>query len=104
MLLVMTVVAMPSQEQLAAFCKRWKIRELSLFGSVARGEARPDSDVDLLVEFDPDNEWSLFDFARLHREAEALFGRKVDVIQERLIRGERRRRSILRDKTRLYAA
>lgn len=100
----MTAIAMPSQEQLAALCKRWKIRELSLFGSVARGEARPDSDIDLLVEFEPDSEWSLFDVGRLHYEAEEMFGRKVDLVQERLIRGERRRRSILKDKTRLYAA
>jgi predicted nucleotidyltransferase len=100
----MTAIAMPSQEQLAALCKRWKIRELSLFGSVARGEARADSDVDLLVEFEPDKDWSLLDMAQLRAEAEVLFGRKVDLIQERLIRGERRRRSILRDKTQLYAA
>lgn len=100
----MTAIAMPSQERLAALCKRWKIRELSLFGSAARGEARADSDIDLLVEFEPDPGWSLFDMAQLRAEAEELFGRKVDVVQERLIRGERRRRSILRDKTRLYAA
>lgn len=100
----MTTIAMPSQEQLAALCKRWKIRELSLFGSVARGEARPDSDVDLLVKFEAGADWSLFDMPQLHSEFESLFGRKVDVVEEHLIRGERRRRSILRDKTALYAA
>jgi predicted nucleotidyltransferase len=49
-----------------------------LFGSAARGEDRPDSDIDLLVDFDQDS--SLFDLMRMARELEALFGRGVDVV------------------------
>lgn len=53
-------------------------RRVRLFGSIARGEDRPDSDVDLLVDFDPDS--SLFDLIRLARELEELLGLPVDVV------------------------
>jgi len=51
-------LVLPSPEQLKTLCDRWKIRELSLFGSKARHEAAPDSDVDLLVEYDAMADWS----------------------------------------------
>ena len=47
------------KETIAAFCQKWKIVEFSLFGSVLRDDFRPDSDVDVLVSFAPDAEWSL---------------------------------------------
>src|SRR5262245_9272753 len=61
---VMSSFLPPPQDRLAAPCQRWKIRELSLFGSAARGDARADSDIGLLVEFEPDADWSLLDTAR----------------------------------------
>jgi hypothetical protein len=68
----------PPPEQLEALCRRWKIRELSLFGSQARNEAELDSDVDLLVEYEPAADWSVLDTARLRTElADCSAGRST---------------------------
>lgn len=67
-------------ELLAAVCRRHRIRKLSLFGSVLKGSARPDSDIDLLVEFLPDATPTYFDLAEIEIELSALLGgRKVDL-------------------------
>ena len=67
------------REKIADFCKRNRIRKLSLFGSALKGELRKDSDIDLLVEFHSDETApSLFDLARMERELSKLLGgRKV---------------------------
>ena len=67
-------------EALRATCRRWKIRRLELFGSARIGRLRPDSDIDLLAEFEPDEQWSLMDLARAQDEFSSLFGRKVDLV------------------------
>ncbi len=67
------------QEQIAAFCRENHIRRLSLFGSALRDDVRPDSDVDLLVEFEPGHKVSLFGMAALEIELSAMMGRKVDL-------------------------
>lgn len=65
---------------LAALCQRYRIRKLSLFGSVLKGTARPDSDVDLLVEFDDSARPSLLDMAQIEIELSNLLGgRRVDL-------------------------
>ncbi|MBK7665765.1 MAG: nucleotidyltransferase family protein [Sterolibacteriaceae bacterium] len=65
---------------LARLCKQHQIRRLSLFGSQLKGSARPDSDIDLLVEFEPDARPTLFDMAQIEIElSQALGGRKVDL-------------------------
>jgi predicted nucleotidyltransferase len=65
---------------LEAICRRYHIRRLALFGSTLKGTDRPDSDVDLLVEFEPDATPSLFTMARIERELSPLLdGRKVDL-------------------------
>jgi uncharacterized protein len=61
-----------------AIASRHHASRVRLFGSAARGEDRPDSDIDLLVDFDEDS--SLFDLIRMSRELEALLGRTVDVV------------------------
>ena len=61
------------------FCKRNQIRKLALFGSVLTDRFRPDSDVDLLVEFEPDAHVSLFDIARMEIELTEKLGRKADL-------------------------
>lgn len=67
-------------EALAELCRRHHIRKLSLFGSRLKGTARPDSDVDLLVEFEPGAQVSLLDMARIEIELSPLLGgRKVDL-------------------------
>lgn len=64
---------------LARFCQRHHIRRLSLFGSHLKGAARPDSDIDLLVEFDPEHIPTLFDIAGMEIELSELLGGKVDL-------------------------
>lgn len=61
-------------DELARLCRRNGIRRLSLFGSTLKGTARPDSDVDLLVEFEPDARPSLLDMARIEDELSELLG------------------------------
>jgi len=68
------------QDKIAAFCRRHHIRKLSLFGSVLRDDFGPDSDVDILVEFEPGHVPGLFRLAAMEMElAEILGGRKVDM-------------------------
>jgi len=68
------------QEALAALCRRHGIRRLSLFGSVLKGTDRPDSDIDLLVEFEPDARPSYFTLAEIELELSPLLaGRRVDL-------------------------
>jgi len=66
-------------EALAQFCKAHHIRRLSLFGSQLKGTARPDSDVDLLVEFDPEHIPTLFGIAGMEIELSRMLGKKVDL-------------------------
>jgi len=67
-------------QQLEAFCHGHFVRRLSLFGSVLRSDFHADSDVDVLVEFDPDHVPGLFGIARMERELSAIFGgHKVDL-------------------------
>lgn len=68
------------KEKIAAFCQKHRIRRLALFGSVLRTDFRPESDVDVLVEFEPGSVPGLFGIARMERELTALLGgRKVDL-------------------------
>ena len=70
----------PDPEALASICRRHRIRRLSLFGSTLRGAARPDSDVDLLVEFEPHAKPGLIGMAKIEIELMSLLnGRKVDL-------------------------
>jgi predicted nucleotidyltransferase len=96
-------VSVPSQ-QLADFCRRWKVTELSFFGSVLRDDFRPDSDVDVLVTFDATADWSLFDFVTMQEELSSMLNRKVDLLEEAALRNPYRRSTILRSKQILYAA
>lgn len=67
-------------EAVAEFCRRNKIRKLSLFGSVLRDDFRPDSDVDVLVEFEPEARVGFFGLFRMERELSKLLGgRKIEM-------------------------
>jgi hypothetical protein len=66
--------------RLADICHRHAVRELALFGSVLRPDFRPDSDVDILVTFEPDARIGLLAFSELREELEALLGRNVDLV------------------------
>ena len=67
-------------EELTNFCRRYQVRELALFGSMLRQDYRSDSDVDLLVSFEPAARVTFLTLARMQRELEALFGRTVDLV------------------------
>lgn len=67
------------REALAEFCQRHHIKKLALFGSILRDDFGPDSDVDVLVEFDPDQRVGLIKLATMELELSELFGRKADI-------------------------
>jgi uncharacterized protein len=67
------------------FCKRWKVTELALFGSALRTDFTLDSDIDLLISFDDDAEWSLLDHVHMQQELEHLLARKVDLVSRRAV-------------------
>lgn len=66
------------QEEIAAFCRRHHIRRLALFGSVLTGDLGPDSDIDVLVEFDPNHIPGLAFFS-MQQELSQILGREVDL-------------------------
>jgi hypothetical protein len=78
-----------SVNEIAEFCRRWKIRELAVFGSALRDDFAPDSDVDILVEFAPDADWSLLDHVQMQQELQALLKRDVDLISKRALERSR---------------
>jgi hypothetical protein len=84
--------------KLADFCKRWNISEVAIFGSALRGDFRPDSDVDVLVSFNPQAHVTLFDMVHMQDELKAIFGREVDLVSRRGVENSRnylRRKRIL---------
>ena len=83
------------KEKLSEFCRRWKITEFSLFGSVVREDFGPESDVDVMVRFADDARWSLFDEVHMEDELVEIFRRDVDLLTRRAV--ERSRNPIRRD-------
>jgi len=77
-------IALP-EAQLGEFCRKWKITDLALFGSVLREGFRPDSDIDVLVSFEPSARWSLMDVVEMQDELETVLGRKVDLVERRAV-------------------
>ena len=92
-----------SLDRLAQICARYSVRELAVFGSAARGEMRPESDVDLLVDFKPEARLGLVQFARLSEELEGAIGRTVDLVTKPGLKPWLRP-SVLREARLLYAA
>lgn len=91
-----------STESIAELCRRWKIERLSLFGSVLRDDFDAGSDVDVLIAFRADAEWTLWDWIELCDELQQLFGRKVDVVEESGLRNPFRRHEIMRTRKVIY--
>jgi predicted nucleotidyltransferase len=92
-----------SEDAIASFCHRWKVTEFALFGSILREDFRPNSDVDVLVSFAPDAQWSLLDIVRMKEELETLFGREVDLVEKAALKNPFRRYEILSTKQVVYA-
>ena len=91
-------------EKIEAFCRKWKVVEMALFGSVLREDFRPDSDVDVLVTFAPDDGWSLWDLIDMRDELWEMFGREVDLVEKKNLVNPFRRHAILSTKQVIYAA
>jgi uncharacterized protein len=91
-------------ERIAELCRRWKVVELALFGSVLRDDFRPDSDIDVLVTFTPDCGWSLYDLVQMQEEMKDIFHREIDLVEKEGLRNPFRRREILRTYKVVYAA
>jgi len=92
------------ESRLSDFCRKWRVKELALFGSVLREDFGPESDVDVLVELRPDHGLDLYDWVDMIEELQAIFGRKVDLVAKGGLKNPFRRREILRTAEVLYAA
>ncbi|MCX6054236.1 MAG: nucleotidyltransferase family protein [Chloroflexi bacterium] len=92
-----------SRKKITAFCHSWKVTEFALFGSVLREDFRPDSDVDVLVSFEENALWSLWDLVEMQQELEGIFGRSVDLVENGTLRNPFRRQAILSTKEVVYA-
>jgi predicted nucleotidyltransferase len=89
--------------QIAEICRRHHVQELSLFGSAARGEMRPESDLDFLVDFQPTARPGLLGFAAMTRELTDLLGRRVDLADKPALK-PRIKDAILADARVIYEA
>ncbi len=86
------------REKIADYCRRWKIIEFALFGSALREDFSQESDIDVLVTFDKEAHWTLFDMVDMREELKELFGCDVDLISRRGIESSQnylRRKEIL---------
>jgi predicted nucleotidyltransferase len=103
---VLAKAASVTQESLAEFCRRWKVAELAVFGSILGEDFKPDSDVDVLVTFIPDADWGLFDHVKMQQELKTLLKRDVDLVSRRAVERSKnwiRRKSILSSAQVVYA-
>jgi hypothetical protein len=95
------------EEKLKEICRNYSIKELSMFGSILRSDFDSGSDIDLLIEFEPDMRISLFDIVDLKKEFEKLFGREVDIVTKNAIKRSRnhlRKKNILENYKVVYAS
>lgn len=86
------------KEEIARFCRAWKIRKLRAFGSITTDRFRPDSDIDLVVDFEPGTRHTLIQLAQMEEELERIFGRKIDLLTRQAVENSRnyiRKKSIL---------
>jgi hypothetical protein len=88
---------------IAEICRRYQVKELAVFGSAARGELRPDSDIDFLVEFLPEAGVDLLEHFAAERELSQVLGRKVELVSKRALRSAMRE-EVLSQARLVYAA
>ena len=96
-----------TNDQIAAFCRKWQIVRFELFGSALRDDFDDESDVDVLVCFQEGSRQGLSELMSMEEELQMLFERHVDVVERRLVETSRnwvRRRNILQNARLLYAA
>ncbi len=92
------------QDKVRAVCRKWKINEFSLFGSVLRDDFDPDSDIDVMVSFEENAGWDLFDLVYMIEELKTIFGREVDLVEKGTVTNPFRLHSIMTTRQVLYAA
>jgi uncharacterized protein len=91
------------RDTLAEFCRKWKIQELSLFGSALRDDFGPESDLDFLVSFEPGTRLDIMDLLDMKEELETRFGRPVDLIEKEALRNPWRKYEIMKTREVVYA-
>jgi predicted nucleotidyltransferase len=91
-------------DEIKAFCERFGVEELSLFGSVLRDDFRPDSDVDVMLKFSPGHGFTFENTPEIYAELSRIFGRPVDVIEKGKIRNPFRRQAIMSSYHVIHAA
>jgi predicted nucleotidyltransferase len=74
-----------SKDKIADFCRRWKARELAVFGSALRQDFGLQSDIDILITFKAEADWGLLDHMEMQQELEVLLGRNIDLISKRAL-------------------
>jgi len=92
------------RERVEAFCRKWRVRELAIFGSALGDRFSPDSDVDVLVDLQPGHGLTLYDWLDMIDELKAIFGRDVDLVAKGGLRNPIRRREILKTAEVVYAS
>jgi predicted nucleotidyltransferase len=85
-----------------AYCRKWMIREFAFFGSVLRKDFGSASDIDVLIDFEPNIPWSLYEWIDMIDELEEMFGRKVDLVSKDGLRNPFRRKRILKTREIIY--
>ncbi len=99
----MSIALSTPKRELAELCRRYQVRRLSLFGSVLREDLGPHSDVDILVEFEPEAQVGFLTLSRMARELSSLLGRSVDLVPRNGLKPAIRD-AILREEQVIYAA
>jgi len=91
-------------DRIIAFCQHWEVRELALFGSVLNERFSSDSDIDILISFSDQAQWSLYEMMDMREELEKILGRKVDLVEKEALKNPFRRQAILSERQVIYAA
>lgn len=78
------LIDLPMNE-IAQFCRRWQIQELAVFGSALRPDFNSESDIDFIVNFEENADWSLLDHVRMQQELQTILGRDVDLVTKRAV-------------------
>ena len=102
----MTKLIANHREQIIAWCVKWQVAQLSVFGSALRDDFGPHSDIDFMVTFAPQAQWSVFSLNHMEDELAVIVGRPVDLIEKSAIEQSPnyiRRNSILSSAELVYA-
>lgn len=92
------------RKRLEGFCQKWKVKELSVFGSALREDFGAGSDVDVLVDLERGHGLTLYDWQDMIAELSEVFGREVDLVAKRGLKNPLRREEILRTAEVVYAS